>query len=134
MDSLDKKQPPHVVLDTTVTGVTSETVKSFTAALNLPTVSASFGQEGNIQQWLHLDKKQRNYLLQVMPPIDMIPEVIRPIIEFMNISNAAILHDDLFGMRCLFIHIEQAHLRRIAQKSFTGDVLFTYLSSHGSQI
>lgn len=100
MNSLEKKQPPHIVLDTTITGVTSETVKSFSLGLGLPTVSASFGQEGSIQQWLHLDEKQQNYLLQIMPPVDIIPEVIRPIIKFMNISNAAILHDELFGMRC----------------------------------
>lgn len=99
-DAVRNHQPPHVILDTTITGTTSETVKSFAASMGLPTVSASFGQEGNIRQWRDLDEKKRNYLLQIMPPVDVIPEVLRSIIKFMNISNAAILHDESFGMPC----------------------------------
>lgn len=99
-DAVRNNQQPHVILDTTITGTTSETVKSFAASMGLPTVSASFGQEGNIRQWRDLDEKKRNYLLQVMPPVDVIPEVLRSIIKFMNISNAAILHDESFGRPC----------------------------------
>lgn len=40
---------PHVVLDFTMSGVPSETAKSITAALALPTVSTSFGQEGDLR-------------------------------------------------------------------------------------
>lgn len=75
----------------------SETVKSLTSALGLPTVSASFGQEGDIRQWRDLTEQKRQYLLQVMPPSDVIPEVIRSIIIYMNITNAAILYDESFG-------------------------------------
>lgn len=32
-----------------------------------------------------------------MPPADIIPEVIRSIVEYMNITNAAILFDKSFG-------------------------------------
>lgn len=99
-ESVRNNQPPHVILDTTITGTTSETVKSFASSMGLPSVSGSFGQEGNIRQWRDLDEKKRNYLLQVMPPVDVIPEVLRSIIQFMNISNAAILHDESFGMPC----------------------------------
>jgi glutamate receptor, ionotropic, invertebrate len=95
---LNANQPPHVILDTTITGVASETVKSVSAALGIPTVSASFGQEGDLRQWRDLNEKKKNYLLQVMPPADIGPEVIRSIIIFMNITNAAILYDDLFVM------------------------------------
>lgn len=35
--------------------------------------------------------------LQVMPPEDLIPEVIRGIITYMNITNAAILYDETFS-------------------------------------
>ncbi|KAI8125865.1 Ionotropic receptor 25a [Lucilia cuprina] len=48
--SIENKQPPHVVFDTTKSGIASETVKSFTQALGLPTVSASYGQEGSLLQ------------------------------------------------------------------------------------
>lgn len=98
MDSVKNNQPPHIVLDTTITGIASETVKSLTSALGLPTVSASFGQEGDIRQWRALSDEKQNYLLQVMPPADIIPEVIRSIVDFMNITNAAILYDESFGM------------------------------------
>ena len=40
---------PHVVVDMTMSGAASETAKSITAALSLPTVSASFGQEGDLR-------------------------------------------------------------------------------------
>ncbi|KAL0269510.1 UNVERIFIED_CONTAM: hypothetical protein PYX00_007214 [Menopon gallinae] len=89
---------PHVVLDTTLSGVTSETVKSFTSALGIPTVSTSFGQEFDIRAWRNLDKEDEKYLIQVMPPADLIPEVIRSIVTTQNISNAAILFDDSFVM------------------------------------
>lgn len=33
-----------------------------------------------------------------MPPVDLIPEVVRSIVQYMNITNAAILYDDSFIM------------------------------------
>ncbi|XP_040162436.1 ionotropic receptor 25a [Anopheles arabiensis] len=96
--SLSENRPPHLLLDTTLTGVSSETVKSFSLALGIPTVSASFGQEGDLRQWRDLTPTKRGYLLQVMPPADMIPQVIRSIIIYMNITNAAILYDNTFVM------------------------------------
>lgn len=96
-EAIKSNQPPHIVFDTTITNVASETVKSLTSALGLPTVSASFGQEGDIRQWRDLTDQKRQYLLQVMPPSDIIPEVIRSIIVYMNITNAAILYDESFG-------------------------------------
>lgn len=47
--SLKLEKPPDLVLDFTLTGVSSETVKSFTHALALPTVSASYGQENDLR-------------------------------------------------------------------------------------
>lgn len=35
-----------------------------------------------------------------MPPTDIIPEVIRSIVQYMNITNAAILYDNSFGIGC----------------------------------
>lgn len=89
--------PPHMIFDTTNTGVASETVKSVASALGIPTVSASFGQEGDLRQWRELSPNQKKYLLQVMPPTDIIPEIIRGIVFYMNITNAAILYDETFG-------------------------------------
>ena len=113
-------QPPHVIFDTTIAGISSETVKSVSSALGIPTVSASYGQEGDLRQWRDLNDKKKNYLLQVMvrttififiviiannnispgfqPPADIIPEVVRAIVFYMNITNCAILYDDSFVM------------------------------------
>ena len=94
---LDQQTPPHLVLDTTMTGLASETVKSFTKALALPTISASFGQEGDLRQWRDIDENQESYLIQIMPPADLIPEIVRALVLSQNISNAAILFDESFS-------------------------------------
>jgi len=52
-EMLKNKKPPHVIFDTTKTGVSSETVKSISASLAIPTVSASYGQEGNCAAVIH---------------------------------------------------------------------------------
>lgn len=105
MDSIKNNQPPHIVLDTTISGVASETVKSLTAALGLPTVSASFGQEGDLRKWRDITEQKKKYLIQVMPPADIIPEVVRSIVEYMNITNAAILYDESFGKYYTLVQI-----------------------------
>ncbi|XP_075152081.1 ionotropic receptor 25a [Haematobia irritans] len=113
-DSIENNQPPHVVFDTTKSGVSSETVKSFAQALGLPTVSASYGQEGDLRQWRDMEENKQKYLLQVMPPGDIIPEVVRSIVRKMNITNAAILYDGTFVMdhkyKSLLQNIQTRHV------------------------
>lgn len=96
-ESVENDQPPHIVLDMTKTPIMSEIAKSFTSVLALPTVSGAYGQDGDIHQWRDIDEEKRQYLLQVMPPSDVIPEVIRSIIVYINMTNAAILFDKSFG-------------------------------------
>nr|QJX74385.1 ionotropic receptor 25a [Ceracris kiangsu] len=96
--SIDQNKKIHVVLDTTLQDVSSEAVKYFTRALELPTVSASCGQEGDLRYWRNIDKKQEKYLIQVLPPIDTIPEFIRSFCSEQNLTNAGILFDDTFIM------------------------------------
>ncbi|XP_071447959.1 ionotropic receptor 25a [Hetaerina americana] len=93
-ESLLEEKPPHVVIDTTMTGITSETVKYFTSALGLPTVSSSYGQQSDIRQWQNLGSEKQKYLIQIMPPGDLIPEVVRSLVLEQNITSAAILYDD----------------------------------------
>jgi ionotropic glutamate receptor len=59
-------------------------------------VSASYGQEGDLRQWRDLSDKKLKYLLQVMPPADVLIEIIRKIVVYNSITNAAILYDDTF--------------------------------------
>lgn len=56
---------PDLVLDFSMYGMSSEVSSSITAALGLPTLSAQYGQEGDIEHWRNLDVDQRGYLVQV---------------------------------------------------------------------
>ncbi|XP_045532788.1 ionotropic receptor 25a-like [Pieris brassicae] len=131
-DMVSGKKPPHVVLDFTTTGVGSETIKSFTSALGLPTISGSFGQEGDLRQWRGLNSNQTQYLLQVMPPADLLPELIRAIIIKQDITNAAVIFDDFFVMdhkyKSLLFNIPTRHLIT-PLNSFSKDDIKTQLQS-----
>ena len=50
-----------------------------------------------IRQWRNLDGEQQKYLIQINPPADIIPEVIRSIVRAQNITDAGILFDDSFS-------------------------------------
>ncbi|CAG4975056.1 unnamed protein product [Parnassius apollo] len=131
-DMLSAKREPHVILDFTITGVGSETIKSFTAALALPTISGSFGQVGDLRQWRSLSVNQTKYLLQVMPPADILPESIRAIVMKQDITNAAIIFDEHFVMdhkyKSLLQNIPTRHVITPV-KSFSKDEIKTQLRS-----
>jgi len=55
-----------------------------------------------IRQWRNLDGEQQKYLIQINPPADIIPEVIRSIVRAQNITDAGILFDDSFGKMILY--------------------------------
>jgi hypothetical protein len=56
------------------------------------------------RQWRSLDDAEKNYLIQIMPPADIIPEIIRSIVLYQNITNAGILFDDSIGKTAFFLH------------------------------
>nr|APZ81419.1 ionotropic receptor 25a [Adelphocoris lineolatus] len=107
-------KPPHIILDTSVVGVTSEAVKTFSRALGIPTLSASYGQEGDLRQWRALEVEIAKYLLQINPPADIIPEVVRSIVILQNISSAGIVFDDSFVMdhkyKSLLLNVPARHI------------------------
>ncbi|XP_045769552.1 ionotropic receptor 25a [Maniola jurtina] len=131
-DMLSAQKTPHVVLDFTMTGVGSETIKSFTAALALPTISGSFGQTGDLRQWRALNANQTKFLLQIMPPADILPEAIRAIVTKQDITNAAIIFDEFFVMdhkyKSLLQNIPTRHVITPV-KSFSKDEIKTQLRS-----
>ncbi|KAF2353180.1 Receptor ligand binding region [Trinorchestia longiramus] len=96
--AVDASAPPHVVLDATRSGVVSDTVKTFTRALALPTFSASFGQENDIREWRDLTVSEEQYLVQLMPPADILVQAVRDIVSSQNITNAGVIFDDTFVM------------------------------------
>lgn len=90
---IKEKKPPHVIIDATKTGDSSDTIKMISAELAIPTVSASFG---DLSIWSDISDKKKNYLLQVLPPADIFPEIIRSIVIYKNMTNAAIFYDTTF--------------------------------------
>lgn len=49
------------------------------------------------REWQGLTENENNYLVQLMPPGDIIVQSIRDIVQTQNITNAAIVYDDSFG-------------------------------------
>lgn len=105
---------PDLVIDTTTAGLGAKISNSFTAALGIPTLSAQYGQVGDLQYWRKLNSDQQDYLIQVMPPTDLIPEVIRRLSIQLNITNAAILYDYNFVMdhkyKSLLLNVPTRHV------------------------
>ncbi|KAL0108697.1 hypothetical protein PUN28_014089 [Cardiocondyla obscurior] len=105
---------PDLILDVTRADVGAEASSSFTAAMGVPTLSAQFGQEGDILYWRDLDLDQQNYLIQIIPPNDLVPEAIRQLAIQMNITNAGILYDKHFVMthkyKSLLLNVPTRHV------------------------
>lgn len=105
---------PDLVIDTTTAGLGAKVSNSFTAAVGVPTLSAQYGQEGDLLYWRNLNADQQGYLVQVMPPADLIPEVIRHLCVQLNITNAAILYDRNFIMdhkyKSLLLNVPTRHV------------------------
>ncbi|XP_014218148.1 ionotropic receptor 25a-like [Copidosoma floridanum] len=105
---------PDFVLDTATYGLGAETVNRFTAFLGIPTLSAQYGQDGDMLGWRDITKEQQQYLVQVMNPVDLMPEVVRQQCSTFNISNAAILFDDTFVMdhkyKSLLLNVATRHV------------------------
>ncbi|XP_072753212.1 ionotropic receptor 25a isoform X2 [Anoplolepis gracilipes] len=112
---------PDLVLDVTRIGLGAEASSSFTAAMGIPTLSAQYGQEDDIRYWRDLDLNQKNYLIQVMTPGDLMPEVIRQLAIQMNITNAGILFDKNFIMthkyKSLLLNVPTRHVINDLQNS-----------------
>lgn len=64
-DAVKSGQPPHIIFDTTKSGLAADTVKSFSNQLAIPTISASYGQSGDLRQWRDISAQQKDFLLQV---------------------------------------------------------------------
>ena len=51
------------------------------------------------REWEMMNGKQKSYLIHLRPPGDTITQVVRNLVKNQNITNAAILFDDQFGMK-----------------------------------
>jgi len=95
-DMLKNAKPPHLIFDATKGSESSETVKAFASSMWLPTLSTSYGQDGDIAQWKSLNESKKNFLLHVNPPADILAQVVRSIATTWNMTTAAILYDNSF--------------------------------------
>ncbi|CAL4099885.1 unnamed protein product, partial [Meganyctiphanes norvegica] len=117
---IDGSAPPHIVLDGTTTGIMSETIKSFTKAMALPSFAASYGQDGDIREWRDLSETEQDFLVQIMPPGDIMVQAVRDIVKANNITNAGIIFDDTFVMehkyKSLLQNLPCRHIMTMAEK------------------
>ena len=74
---IDAGSPPDLVLDLSRGGDASEMIKTIVRGLGLPTVSSTMGGTKEIEKWSELSPSQENYLVQVRPPADLLPFLIR---------------------------------------------------------
>lgn len=65
-----------------------------------------------------MDGEQQKYLIQISPPADIIPEVVRSIIIAQNITDAGILFDDSFG-KCKNIRRSHKDEKSVSKISFS---------------
>jgi len=120
---LDAGTPPDLVLDLTKSGISSEVVKSLSLTLGLPTVAGALGEEGDIREWRDLTDEQQQYLIQVRPPGDLLPAIIRDLAIASNITNAGILYDTTFVMdhqyKSLLLNMPVRHIINKVKTSST---------------
>lgn len=92
---------PDIVIDFTRHGIPSEAVKMITKVMTLPTISGTFGQEGDIRTWRDLSANQKNYLIQIAPPPDLVPQAVRSLVSQQDMTSAVLLFDDEYGT-CMY--------------------------------
>jgi ionotropic glutamate receptor len=46
---------------------------------------------------MNITANQTKYLIQVMPPSDIIPQIVQLVASQQNMTNAAVLYDESFG-------------------------------------
>lgn len=109
---------PDIAIDFTRHGVPSEAVKLVVKVINLPTVAATFGQEGDIRYFLwtllaknvsryfltilphcrswrdHAKTNWDGYLVQVSPPADLLVQSVRSIVGKQDMTSAVLLFDE----------------------------------------
>jgi len=121
---IDAGQSPDLILDLTKGGVNSEVVKSLSLTLGIPTVAGTYGSQGDLREWKSLTEAQAKYLIQVRPPGDSVPEIIRALTTDLNITNAGILYDDSFVLnhkyRSLLLNLPVRHIIKPIETSMAG--------------
>lgn len=93
---------PDLVLDTTRSYIGTKTVNIFTAFLGIPKIAARYGQRGDVKHWEDLTANQTNYLVQIMPPVNLIPKAFRQLDCEKNVSNVAIIVDDAYATNRIY--------------------------------
>ena len=98
LDSMiEAGSPPDLVLDLTRGGDASQMMKIVSSSLSLPTITSGQGEEGDLWGWRSLSSDQKDYLVQVRSPSDLLPYVIKDLALATHIKTALVLYDDTFS-------------------------------------
>jgi ionotropic glutamate receptor len=88
---------PDIAVDFTRIGIPSESVKVTLRAMQIPTIAATFGQEGDVREWREMSDNQQKYMIQISPPADILIQSVRSIVDKQNMTSAVVLFDEQYG-------------------------------------
>jgi ionotropic glutamate receptor len=88
---------PTVVIDTTEKGSIEGTrVKEFLKKFGVPTLSLSTGMINNERSWSVIREQEKEWLLQINPPVDVISTLASDLVLEYGLKNIALLYDSSF--------------------------------------
>lgn len=72
-------------------------VKKIARKMGVPTVSAAYGKMKGIMEWETLNEAEKQYLVQITPPGNIITQVIRDIASHQKMTTTGVLFDESIG-------------------------------------
>ena len=75
----------------------SHMIKNLAREMGLPTISTTYSLGKGISNWNHLDEIEKQILIHVDSPGDVIPQMIKDLVNHYNIEEFVILYDESFG-------------------------------------
>ncbi|KAG8201467.1 hypothetical protein JTE90_024336 [Oedothorax gibbosus] len=94
------KSKPTILIDTTrrpraIGNRAGTLVKKVARKMAIPTVSATYGlAKDGIMEWENLDAIEKQYLVQIVPPGNIITQVVRDIASKQNMTTTGVLFDE----------------------------------------
>lgn len=120
------KDPPTIMIDNTrrprgMDNRLSPVVKRVARKMGLPTVSSTYGNNVPLTGWEDLEDNEKEYLVHISPPGDIIPLAVRDICELQKFKSAGILYDKELVMdlkySTLLENIPTKHIIRLVENN-----------------
>lgn len=76
---------------------TSAVVKNFARGYGMPTISTTYSLGYVDPEWKDISESEREWLLHIQPPGDIIPAVVKSVAVEYSMNTAGIFYDSTFG-------------------------------------